>query len=390
MKPTSSRLILIVVWLINVGLVSECGLKKPESARIKVPEKFDHLLLSEVVDSIRYVPLETRADCLIGSVTKLLCVENRIYILDRDISKTLFVFDDTGKFLFRLGRKGKGPGEFTRPNDFLLDPAGRKIIVLDQNLSKLSFFDFDGTFLRDLRLGFAPFFIAGVNENTYACYLGYLPFREQNQIIKSNLVLIDTLGIVKGKFFFYETGKDPLRYYPQTTFYSSPAGTVFIPPLENSVYLVTSSGVSLSYTIDLGIESLPNDYIRSMKPQHELVDGLRAYRHSVYNFFETSSWIYFSFFDKKEVASCFYSKVSGEAKAASAIADNIDGGYFAMPTGRWGEELVGVLESVYLTKLKQEEADKKILKRGQKLEKILEGIDDVSNPLLVFYRLKEF
>jgi hypothetical protein len=390
MKVKLSTRLLAVICSVNLGLVSACDSKLERGVPIRIPEKLDNLLLSSVVDSIRYIQLETRSGYLIGSATKIVCFENRIYILDRDISKTIFVFDNTGRFLFQLGKKGRGPGEFTRPTDFVIDPVTRKIILLDQDLVKICFYDFDGAFLKELRLGFAPFYISVLNESTLAFYLGYLPFRRGNSMVRSNLVVTDTGGNIKGTFFPYETEQDPFRYYAHTTFYNSESRTLFIPPLEHSVYLVTRSEVVPLYSIEFGRESLPSDFIWSKKPKHELVDELRVYRHSIHNFFESSRWIYFSFFDKKEVASCFYSKVSGAVKVASVVADDIDGGFYAMPVGRWGEELVGLLESVYLTKLKERTEDRKTLKIGQNLKKFLEKIDDTSNPLLIFYRLKTF
>lgn len=54
-------------------------------------------------------------------------------------------YDTDGKPLWRVGRRGSGPGEFQGTHDFGL--IGDTIWVVDQNLRRITFFDFDGELL---------------------------------------------------------------------------------------------------------------------------------------------------------------------------------------------------------------------------------------------------
>lgn len=58
--------------------------------------------------------------------------ENNIYLLDSK-KCTIFKYDNQGKYLYRIGRKGAGPAEFRRPRDFFIDKKG-KIYVLDNRI----------------------------------------------------------------------------------------------------------------------------------------------------------------------------------------------------------------------------------------------------------------
>ncbi|MGY6560157.1 MAG: 6-bladed beta-propeller, partial [Nitritalea sp.] len=77
------------------------------------------------------VPLETTDASLIGKLDKAIRHEDKIFVLDSDLAKTVFCFDLDGKFLFKLGRLGKGPGEYRELRDIVLYPSTNEIGVLD-------------------------------------------------------------------------------------------------------------------------------------------------------------------------------------------------------------------------------------------------------------------
>ncbi|MFA5817241.1 MAG: 6-bladed beta-propeller [Bacteroidales bacterium] len=85
------------------------------------------LKLSEIVDHIEYVKLETTPECLIGGGQAVL-TGNTIYIKNfRPIS--LLVFDGQGKFLRQISRQGKGPGEYINFAYFDVSPDNRYIAI---------------------------------------------------------------------------------------------------------------------------------------------------------------------------------------------------------------------------------------------------------------------
>ena len=68
------------------------------------------LMLSELVEYIEYVKLETSPECLIGNGS-VLKVGNNLYVKSFNPS-VMLVFDGQGKFLKQISRPGKGPGEY--------------------------------------------------------------------------------------------------------------------------------------------------------------------------------------------------------------------------------------------------------------------------------------
>ncbi len=71
--------------------------------------------------------------------------DNNIYFLDMSQSK-IFKFDETGKFLKTISRKGEGPGELHKPAYIYYTPDNT-ILIQDISLTILNEFDTEGKYL---------------------------------------------------------------------------------------------------------------------------------------------------------------------------------------------------------------------------------------------------
>lgn len=75
------------------------------------------LPLSQLLsDSVRLIPLETNDTILIGRINKIKKFEGHYFVLADE--KQVFRFDETGKYLGSLNKRGEGPEEYTSIMDF--------------------------------------------------------------------------------------------------------------------------------------------------------------------------------------------------------------------------------------------------------------------------------
>jgi len=102
-------------------------------------EAFD---FTKHVSNIRYVPLETNEHCYLADVRKV--VINADFILVSDSEGNLFQFTSSGQFIRRIGRLGKGPGEYLNMTDFVVDNSFKNIYV--NTLGFLYTYDTEGNF----------------------------------------------------------------------------------------------------------------------------------------------------------------------------------------------------------------------------------------------------
>lgn len=135
------------IILVSVLLLTACHKIAPVLYRIPLSEGIEHAALfdaGDYIDSVDYVLLETNDSCWIGDVYKIIPYRNFYYI--RDLHENLFLFTDRGKFLRKIGKKEKGPGEYVTFTDFAVDPANGDVYLAA--LGKLMVYSMEGKLLR--------------------------------------------------------------------------------------------------------------------------------------------------------------------------------------------------------------------------------------------------
>lgn len=106
--------------------------------------------LSDIAEEIRYVKLETSPESLIGKIDKFIIYKKRIYIMDEMRGGSLYCFDINGKFIFRIEKTGKGPGEYLALHNFTIDTFENQITIVDQLSSKLLRYSLDGEYIDEI------------------------------------------------------------------------------------------------------------------------------------------------------------------------------------------------------------------------------------------------
>ena len=102
----------------------------------------DSIKFSDIFDSAKIITFDKSSQALIGDVNRVEIVDDYIFVLDRNIAKTVFTFDDQGRFLRKIGAVGQGKGEYTSPFDFTLDKEKKHIFILDRQQKKVHKYDY--------------------------------------------------------------------------------------------------------------------------------------------------------------------------------------------------------------------------------------------------------
>jgi len=90
----------------------------------------------------------------------------RIYILDSDECQVK-VFDFTGKFVRAIGRRGKGPGEFNRPEGLFIDQSSKLIGVADTGNRRIQVVNEQGKLLSSGKLTYPPCGLSLIGDKYY-------------------------------------------------------------------------------------------------------------------------------------------------------------------------------------------------------------------------------
>jgi hypothetical protein len=107
-------------------------------------------ILSEIVDSISSIQLETTDECLIASIGIIKYRDRHYYIYDVP-AKTIYIFSETGKYVSKLCKYGQGQGEYLGVNSFTVDSDSR-IHILDLGLKRILVYDKSGEFVSKINI----------------------------------------------------------------------------------------------------------------------------------------------------------------------------------------------------------------------------------------------
>lgn len=177
------------------------------------------LSLSDLFDSVQFVPFENGRQCMLSYAKKTLVRNGRVYVLDQDPHPTIKVFATNGKYIHNIGRIGHGRGEYININDFTINEDGDSIFILYNN--RVNAYNQEGNFLFSKDID-----IKGVIRRLEACCGGYvclteykgndflLHFMDYSFDVKKNLISSDGIIIkepsevlypiqVDGKYVWY-------------------------------------------------------------------------------------------------------------------------------------------------------------------------------------------
>jgi len=111
-------------------IFTSCTSKK-ELPKINIGDALlgaENVDISSYIKEIKYIPLETSDSCMIGEIYAINKVGDLIYISDNN--DNFFVFNTKGKFIRKIGRKGRGPQEYYDIVGFTIDRKTEDIFLI--------------------------------------------------------------------------------------------------------------------------------------------------------------------------------------------------------------------------------------------------------------------
>lgn len=97
---------------------------------------------------VNVIKLETNDSSLLSTITRIYMDENLFFIFDSYLSK-LIIFNNEGKYINQIGKKGEGPKEYGALLDFCVSPQEKQIYLLCDHPNKMMVFDYQGNFIRE-------------------------------------------------------------------------------------------------------------------------------------------------------------------------------------------------------------------------------------------------
>ncbi|MDR1222123.1 MAG: 6-bladed beta-propeller [Tannerella sp.] len=109
------------------------------------------LKLNDLVSSVEYIPLETNDSCVTGQIYTYDVTPNYILVLCSK-STAVYLFDRSGRFIARVGRKGQGLGEYNYIDNIFVDEKLQRIFIRTYDPNRLNMYGFNGEYISHLPL----------------------------------------------------------------------------------------------------------------------------------------------------------------------------------------------------------------------------------------------
>lgn len=273
---------IIIICLISCDSTQSADrIDESRATTIKIATNNGTPDLDSIVRNHKFTLLETSEECLVGEVYKLSCRNKKYYILDRHLQKALFVFDEEGKFRNRIGRRGRGPGEFIEPTDFIVSDS--TVTVFDMFGHKLLYYNPDGTFIRSVRLPYSIYEIESGGDGS-AIYAVGGDNSKCDSLKNYELLEIGPEGDIRAKVYKNKYSMDFSNKYDLQGFDED---VIYKKAFRPAVYMLRDKNLYAKYIFDIPSHALPGDYEKLCRGNFERF--IKQYRDE-YTYFNGQFW----------------------------------------------------------------------------------------------------
>jgi hypothetical protein len=338
-------------------------------------------LTTEWFNDRKLVVLETTSESLISQINRLIVFENKYYIFDQK-GKSVFIFNESGKFLTKIQRIGNGPGEYIQATDFTIDAENRQIILLCDIPNCLMYFDMDGKFLiRERKENYDSYVSAAHNALFFSSFLihdkYYLNIRNGNKHT-------EFLPIEK-----YILNKDFYSPHPNIIRSSS---VYFFKVYDNTVYKIEPDGVTPQYKIDFGNKSVDKSFIEKNDMEKIIMTSIENnWICRINDFRECDNFITFGLWPFTRIV--IYDKQKKTSTLFSKFHDPEIGLYLSEMIGHDGDgsDMIFIVNPALFKNNVLNIKNMEVAVKNEtylKYKKVAENLAEIDNPILMVYSMK--
>lgn len=365
---------------INRDSLKQITIVPPNLDKVFDGKSNKYLNVDSFIDSVKYIKLESTKNSLIGEISKFKVFDKKIYILDK-LSNSIVVFSEQGKFLNKLSKQGKGPGEYDKIYDFDIDRKKKELAILTSPV-KIMRYKLTFEFIKDFNVPLYSSQFSILNDSLYAFYLSYGD-NTNKMNIEHNIIICDEKGNILNGIFPYES-KEVSKYFHKASqyFYEFSNSNYFFIDLNDTIYSIKDRTVRSCYALDFGNKSFVKNILNENIEEQTKYFNRPNYAYlSFIN--ESHEYLLIVFIYNSFYYNCLYNKKSGESMFLSTFSSK----YFSPCTISLMENdnFYCILEPMRINNLiKKIEKSKYV----PEFKDLVKNTDISDNPIIVNFKLK--
>ena len=296
--------------------------QKPKITTILFSEVENFNLFSnKSLELLSYIPLETAGSPIVNSTSKMIEYNNTYYFFDQ-FKMVVYRFDKYGKFLNKIGSKGRGPTEYSRVEDFCIDPANGNVEFLSLTSQQIYQYTKEDTYISKIKIEGYPYSFTKFDNGMYLFCKGQVEDKN-SQIGKAQLYISDNTGNIKETYLPIEKNTAFLTPLRDESIQVTNGKIFFKTWFTGDVYEITKKGPIHTVTIDFKDKAYSKDLLT--KTTEEFMQFLNSINpFNIDKYLENENYIYSFIMDAKAENSyhLLYSKKSCKTIITKASRDN--------------------------------------------------------------------
>ncbi|RED98395.1 6-bladed beta-propeller protein [Marinoscillum furvescens DSM 4134] len=353
---------------------------------------------SSLFEDVEFIQLETSEMSQLGKISQIEVVNDTFFILDDAYARSVLLFASNGKFLRKVGKVGRGKGEYLKPSSFTVDVQTHTVLIVDRMLSKIVRYNYRGEYIEEIvpRKCDMVLSVGVEHSNLYVHNVPNHPNQSGNALVMhiddrgrpdqsylTDVSVFSKLGLDSSSpFFNYQNG---LRCYTEFSNYvyslEDKRMTKYVHLKSATVPKRTILGETLKHTYDptdpsTGFRSIPGVW-------------------GIHNYLENDEWIYFKYLSKGNDHSVFYAKSANDPIVTNRLIDDMTGGYSAGKFLSISEK--GMVSYLFGRRINSsrfsvdpffEKVNDGSIRLNKENRKILDHYTHQNNPVLMVYNFK--
>ena len=350
------------------------------------------LLLSDLVEQIEYIPLETNDKCVVGKITHFDVSDNYI-VTSVYQTKEVFLFARTGRFITKIGKQGQGPAEYISPGRVYIDELNKYVYVQDSK--KLLVYNLAGKYIASFSFNRENILILAYNNNRFITgqmsthsnedFFVYGIWDPALKLIKQAVKGVPVE--IRGRF------NSGAHYNPEFSCYIY-GGFPYLKEsiLNDTIYLLSKNNEFIpKYVINCGRYGITPGILGDTD---HFSENYKKYVGGMY-FYETSNFLLSKYFFNGKMIPCYFDKKANKLlyfSSEDGIQDDYSGGIDYWPSKQINNYWYAFYNASEL--LDKFAKQKKITPKGpsstiEKIRSRIEKLDAEDNPVLIVVKLKQ-
>jgi len=353
--------------------------------------------LNDLVESIEYIPLETKDECVIGSINDRRSFKiSDNYILVRCPKTGLFfLFNRKGRFIAQIGNIGEGPGDYLKStNPYFINEENKQIILFAIEPDRYIYFDMVGKHIKTIH---------SENKDISERIGG----RVVNYFNEGLLLMIQNFGETPFNFILLDNNFNTIARHVKPVQFTKNAN-FFIsirPPFSYYVYgnrmhvrtnilndtlyfFENSQRIIPKYTINAGTYEVTTDLLTDQNFNKRAFLNLSS-------IFESKDYLFIEYVLQFKFYYCYYDKNKQKLfhfSSEKGISNDYDGGLDFWPLQQYND-LLFTFYDAYIFEENAKKTNITLQKEPQgainTFKNISSKIDPDDNPVLVIAKLKK-